>query len=251
MEASDHNQAKRAEERRYSSRFDPTILDRTPATRERFRRYFQSVIGPDRPAVVLDMGCGTGMYHSVLAPLVSSLVAVDRNPEMLRRARKLNEERALATEFLHADAERLPFSTGTFDLVLAYDFLHHVRDIRVVADEIHRVLRPGGRFAAAETTMLCPWTFAYNLFRRDEWGALRIRPGRLRRAFSRFDRLRLQPDNVRFFPHAPPLEWVFNLMDRYVLRGPLRSMSARYLIEAWAGTGEGARAGNRPFCASC
>lgn len=251
MEAQVHGQAASAEERRYSSRFDPAILDRTPATRARFRRYFESVVGPDRPAMVLDLGCGTGMYHPVLAPLVGRLVAVDNSAAMLQRARQLNEDRALGTEFVRADARRLPFPAGTFDLVLAYDFLHHVRDMQAVADEIHRVLSPGGRFAAAETTMLSPWTFAYNLFRRDEWGALRIRPRRLRRAFSRFDRLRLQPDNVRFFPHSPPLEWAFGMMDRYVLRGPLRSMSARYLIEAWAGTGEGAGAGRQPSQASC
>ncbi|MCK4658760.1 MAG: class I SAM-dependent methyltransferase [Phycisphaerae bacterium] len=227
-----HDPAAAEQERRYWSRFDPAILERNPQTREKFREFFESIIGPRRPARVLDLGCGTGLYHPILAPMVGQLVGMDRSLAMLRRAEQLSKDYNLGTELVHGDAQRLPFPDGAFDLVIAYDVLHHVPDIGAAAEEIRRVLMPGGRFVAAETTMLSPWVLAYNLFHRDEWGLLRIRPGLLRRAFRGFAQFRLRPDNTRFFSHSPLLERIFGLMDRYVLRGPLKMISTRYVIEA-------------------
>lgn len=220
------------QEGRYRSRFDPAILERFPETREKFRRFFEAMIGPVRPELVLDLGCGTGLYHPVLAPLVVKLVGVDSSPEMLNRARQLSDDLSLGTELVPGSAENLPFRDATFDLVIAYDVLHHVREIRAVAEEVRRVLKPGGRFVAAETTMLFPWVMAYNLFHREEWGLLRIRPGYLKRAFRSFARFELHPDNTRFFPHAPILDRALGVLEKYVLRGPLRMVAARYVIEA-------------------
>ncbi len=222
-------------EGRYRSRFDPDILERIPETREAFRRFFESVVGTGKPAIVLDLGCGTGLYHPVLAPLVGKLVGIDNSLAMLERARHVRETLGLDTELLHGNADDLPFPDGTFDMVIAYDVLHHVRDLPSVVDGIRRVLRPGGRFVGAESTILCPWGLAYNVLHREEWGTLRIRPAYLRRAFARFARFRLRPDNTRFFPHAPVLERAFKLVERHILCGPLKWMATRYMIEAQVG----------------
>lgn len=224
---------------RYQSRFDPTIFDRFPKTRENFRRFFEMHIGPVKPEVALDLGCGTGLYHPVLAPLVGKLYGVDNSHEMLERAKEVSDKHQLDTELILGSAEDLPFPDGTFDMVIAYDVLHHIADIPRIVEEIHRVLKPGGRFLGAETTMLFPWVFAYNLLHREEWGAFRIRPGYLRRAFRQFAEFHLRPDNTRFFPHARILDRTFGIVERCFLRGPLKMIAARYVIEARAASAAG------------
>src|SRR5436309_5937612 len=63
----------------------------------------------------LDVGTGAGALALALAPLVRSVVGVDRVPELLALAR----ERAAAlgnVEFVEADATALPFEDASFDL---------------------------------------------------------------------------------------------------------------------------------------
>jgi len=47
------------------------------------------------------------------------------------------------------DAHRLPFRNGTYDLVLATQLLEHCHTPVEVVAEVHRVLRPGGRFVCS------------------------------------------------------------------------------------------------------
>ena len=46
----------------------------------------------------------------------------------------------------HADATALPFTEGSFDVVVSHLMLHHVIQWRQALEEVSRVLRPGGRF---------------------------------------------------------------------------------------------------------
>lgn len=67
-----------------------------------------------------------------------------------------------------ADAHCLPFADRTFALVVAYNAFEHYRDPRLAADEIFRVLRPGGqvliRTAFLQPLHEAPWHF-YNCTR--------------------------------------------------------------------------------------
>jgi len=92
----------------------------------------------------LDVGTGAGALALALAPLVRSVVGVDRVPELLALAR----ERATAlgnAEFVEADATSLPFDDASFDLAGTLRTLHHVRRPELVVAELGRVTRPGGR----------------------------------------------------------------------------------------------------------
>lgn len=61
-----------------------------------------------------------------------------------------------------ADAGRLPFAGGTFDVVGCLDLIHHLARPRDFFVEVARVLRPGGRLAAVE-----PWVtpMSYPIYR--------------------------------------------------------------------------------------
>ncbi len=105
---------------------------------------------------MLELGCGRGsiipMVRERLQPRL--FVATDLDGGQLRRAEKEVDRRWVATPtdiaLAQADAHRLPFREGTFDVVILFAVLHHVEDWRRVLDECFRVLAPGGRIIVEE-----------------------------------------------------------------------------------------------------
>lgn len=90
---------------------------------------------------LLDIGCGTGFIIDLAADLFDDVRGVDLTPAMLARVRPRPN-----VQVYMADAARLPFEAGSFDVVSAYSFMHHLQDLDPVLAEVHRVLRPGGCF---------------------------------------------------------------------------------------------------------
>lgn len=87
---------------------------------------------------VLDLGCYVGGTVRILAEEKECRVAgVDAIPEFVAIARSLTS--SARAEFAAARAERLPFQNGSFDAVIS-------EDGRFILEEVHRVLRKGGRF---------------------------------------------------------------------------------------------------------
>lgn len=96
---------------------------------------------------VLEVGCGTGsLWEENREHLPASLLLVlsDRSPGMVREAVDRTGLPGVV-----ADAQALPFEDQTFDLVVANHMLYHVADLDRAIAELHRVLRRGGRLAAA------------------------------------------------------------------------------------------------------
>src|SRR3954471_10345163 len=88
---------------------------------------------------LLDMGCGTGFIIGLASDLFDRVEGVDITAAMLARVPK-----APNVHVQEAGASRVPFGDGTFDLVTAYSFFHHLQDMGAVAREAFRVLRAGG-----------------------------------------------------------------------------------------------------------
>ncbi len=92
---------------------------------------------------VLDYGCGHGMAAVVLARHGARVTAFDLSPGYLHEAKRRAQYNGAAIEFVHADAERLPFAHARFARVWGNAILHHL-DMGRAARELHRVLMPGG-----------------------------------------------------------------------------------------------------------
>jgi SAM-dependent methyltransferase len=90
---------------------------------------------------VLEVACGAGQGVGYLAALVRSVTAGDYSEAVLSVARRHYGDRQ---GFQRFDAQQLPFGDGRFDVVLIFEALYYVPDVRKFFDECRRVLRPGG-----------------------------------------------------------------------------------------------------------
>jgi ubiquinone/menaquinone biosynthesis C-methylase UbiE len=97
---------------------------------------------------VLDVAAGTGHLSRAMAPHVKRVVALDLTPEMLAEGRREAERLGLTNLiFVQGEAERLPYPSDAFDLVVSRFSLHHFADPRGPLQEMVRVCRRGGRVA--------------------------------------------------------------------------------------------------------
>ena len=96
--------------------------------------------------VVLDVGCGTGLFFSQVAAQVSMVVGVDFSRKLLLKAK--DKAKKLSNVFvLQADADRLPFRKGFFDAVFAFTVLQNMPKPSETLNELKRVTKPSGSVA--------------------------------------------------------------------------------------------------------
>lgn len=109
--------------------------------------------------IVLDLGCGRGRETFMAATLAGpsgKAFGLDLTQAMVDLARRTAGESAdvqagrIQVEFVQGDIETLPFPDQAFDVVISSCVINHARDKQRVYREIHRILRPGGRFVIAD-----------------------------------------------------------------------------------------------------
>ncbi len=113
--------------------------------------------------VVLDVGCGSGMLLNGAAARLTSgkALGIDiwakhsggGNLDLLYSQAKA-ENVADRISFQEADARKMPFEDGSFDVVLSSWALHHIalssQDFGDAVSEMMRVLKPGGRMVVLD-----------------------------------------------------------------------------------------------------
>ncbi|MGW1618626.1 class I SAM-dependent methyltransferase [Streptomyces sp. NPDC002172] len=103
---------------------------------------------PERPADLLDLGCGTGSLALLAAEQGHRVTGVDSSPAMVERARaKLAGRDAV---FLPGDAAAPPVGERLFDVLLVRHVLWALPDPARVLRHWRGLLRPGGRFVLVE-----------------------------------------------------------------------------------------------------
>jgi len=95
--------------------------------------------------LVLENGCGVGMYVKKLTDLGSHVVGLEYDFE------RTVEARFNSDKIINAAGEFIPLPSSIFDLILSHEVIEHVQDDRAAICEMIRVLKPGGRIV-----IFCP-----------------------------------------------------------------------------------------------
>lgn len=97
----------------------------------------------------LELGCGRGEGLRIILERFGArrAVGIDLDPAQVARARRrLGTKHGDAAEAQEGDVARLEFPEASFDAVFDFGILHHCAEWRQALREVHRVLKPGGRF---------------------------------------------------------------------------------------------------------
>jgi arsenite methyltransferase len=136
--------------------YDPAALDRAP---EGSVASFAGVGNPHLRAdlqpgeTVLDLGSGAGLDAHVAAEKVGpdgKVIGIDLNPTMCRRARENLAETGLSLECHEGRMEAIPLPDASVDVILSNGVINLSFRKRKVIEEMHRVLRPGGRISITD-----------------------------------------------------------------------------------------------------
>lgn len=102
---------------------------------------------------ILDLGCGTGLVGTVIAPYARQLTGVDLSARMLEKAQNKNLYQRLEKADLLAMMNNE--ATASYDVIVAADVFVYIGKLDAIMGEAKRLLRPGGILAfsveAAET----------------------------------------------------------------------------------------------------
>jgi demethylmenaquinone methyltransferase / 2-methoxy-6-polyprenyl-1,4-benzoquinol methylase len=192
---------------------------------DRFRR------GPVRRA--LDVGCGTGELARALARRYRSahVIASDFTRPMIERARSDRGARPLGERlaFVSANAARLPFADGAFDVVTNAFVARNLRDLAASFVEMRRVLRPEGVLLTLEITEPTSATMG-RLFHSYFDGVVPV----LGRAVGSEGPYRYLPESLRSLPSRNDLVSVLRRAGFPRVRAPTQSLGivTTFLAEA-------------------
>jgi SAM-dependent methyltransferase len=106
---------------------------------------------PDERVLDVATGSGNGAIAAARRSWGGS-VGVDFVPALLERGRERAAAERLEVEFLEADAQQLPFEDGSFDVAMSIFGAMFAPDQQRTADELLRVVKPGGRIGMANWT---------------------------------------------------------------------------------------------------
>jgi 2-polyprenyl-6-hydroxyphenyl methylase/3-demethylubiquinone-9 3-methyltransferase len=135
-------------------------LDRLAETEVRVARVLsrlEPLLPARRPLRVLEIGAAQGRGVISLLRMGFDAYGVEPWKKAIAIAELLARHEGVPMRVLDGAAERIPFEAESFELVLAFSVMEHVKDLDLSLREIARVLVPGGVFWFYSASAVCPW----------------------------------------------------------------------------------------------
>lgn len=132
----------------YSQNILPYLMDwsMSSPTLAQYRKQLLSGVSGE----VLEIGSGTGLNLAYYPDRVQKITTIDVNPGMNALAQKRVQAAAIAVNHQVLSGEHLPMPDNSFDSVVSTWTLCSIANIDQALNEIHRVLKPGGKFFFVE-----------------------------------------------------------------------------------------------------
>lgn len=102
--------------------------------------------------IALEIGCGRGVGTELILERCGAdrVDAFDLDPDMVERARRRLARFGDRVQLSVGDAEHIAAADDAYDAVFDFGIMHHIPAWRKAVAEVHRVLKPGGRFYCEE-----------------------------------------------------------------------------------------------------
>jgi ubiquinone/menaquinone biosynthesis C-methylase UbiE len=141
--------------RKQAPNFENNWSARYKSSSKNIMEWIEKIISPclKKGAITLDVAAGTAIFARTLAPLCSSVSAIDITLEMLEEGKKkAKSEGHDNIEFFVGDAADLPFPDDSFDLVVCRLAIHHFPEPEKQVGEMIRVCKKYGHVALVDLT---------------------------------------------------------------------------------------------------
>jgi len=220
-------------------------LTQVPAFRALLRAVEARLLGRWTPRLkrpILDLGCGDGLFASVVFPEPVE-VGLDPSYQAVAEAHRRGAYRQVVV----AEGQSIPYPNSYFATVFSNCVLEHIRDVEVVLQEVHRVLRKEGIFLfSTPSEHFAEYLFFPTLLRRLRMRSLAQAYGRWFNRISKHYhtdgvagwRERLEKAGFRILhwePYmSPHAHWLFDLGHYYgAITLLYRKLLGRWLIAPW------------------
>lgn len=132
---------------RFAGKYDSFISHVVKKTYISILENIDSELNTDQ--CVLEIGTGTGIISFSICSKVSSIIATDISPEMIRIANNVRNNLGKNNiSFQVQDSYKLTFPDNSFDMVIASNLLHLLYEPEKPLKEVKRVLKDNGIFIA-------------------------------------------------------------------------------------------------------
>ena len=114
-----------------------------------------NLLSPKPGEMILDAGCGTGIFTCDILSSGSKVIGLDLSLPMLKRA--ASKPKGYPFQIVLADMLNVPFPENLFDKVVSVTALEFIEDGKAAVGELFRVTKKEGCIVAATLNSLSPW----------------------------------------------------------------------------------------------
>ena len=116
-----------------------------PENIDKVENQIKHVVKATNAKRLADFGCGTGFIINIAKKYVKEITGVDVTQTMMD---KVDKSGSAKIELINYDTGTVPLEAGSYDVVTAYSFLHHLYDVVPTIRNASNCLRKGGMFYA-------------------------------------------------------------------------------------------------------